>query len=84
MKNQFKTISAMCAFAASLFIASCNSSGSKTEAAHEHENSEGNHHEHIYACPMHPDVQGHEGEKCSKCGMDLTMKKIVTEKKNEK
>ena len=25
-----------------------------------------------YACPMHPDVTGKEGEKCSKCGMKLT------------
>lgn len=25
-----------------------------------------------YACPMHPDVTGKAGEKCSKCGMELT------------
>lgn len=24
-----------------------------------------------YACPMHPEVTGNQGEKCSKCGMDL-------------
>lgn len=28
-------------------------------------------HEHVYACPMHPDVKGKEGDKCSKCGMLL-------------
>lgn len=27
-----------------------------------------------YACPMHPEVTGKEGDKCSKCGMDLTPK----------
>ena len=28
-------------------------------------------HEHAYACPMHPEITGHDGDKCSKCGMDL-------------
>ena len=26
----------------------------------------------LYACPMHPEVTGKKGEKCSKCGMELT------------
>ncbi len=26
----------------------------------------------IYACPMHPEVQGKLNDKCSKCGMPLT------------
>lgn len=25
----------------------------------------------VFACPMHPEVTGKEGEKCSKCGMAL-------------
>lgn len=25
-----------------------------------------------YACPMDPDVVGKKGEKCTKCGMELT------------
>ena len=25
----------------------------------------------VFACPMHPEITGKEGEKCSKCGMDL-------------
>ena len=25
----------------------------------------------VYACPMHPEITGEEGEQCSKCGMDL-------------
>ena len=29
--------------------------------------------EHEYACPMHPEITGKEGDKCSKCGMDLKM-----------
>lgn len=74
MNNQFKTMTAMCAIAASLFLASCNNSSNKetaTAKTEEHEHAEGEHHEHIFACPMHPDVQGHDGEKCSKCGMAL-------------
>lgn len=27
-----------------------------------------------YACPMHPEVTGKEGDKCPKCGMALTPK----------
>jgi len=26
----------------------------------------------LYACPMHPEVTGKKGDKCSKCGMELT------------
>ncbi len=25
-----------------------------------------------HACPMHPEVTGHAGDDCSKCGMKLT------------
>ena len=28
-------------------------------------------HDHAFACPMHPEITGHEGDKCSKCGMNL-------------
>jgi PBP1b-binding outer membrane lipoprotein LpoB len=27
----------------------------------------------IYACPMHPEVQGKLNDKCSKCGMKLNV-----------
>jgi len=33
----------------------------------------------LYACPMHPEVQGKLNDKCSKCGMKLT--EPVPEKK---
>jgi hypothetical protein len=38
----------------------------------------------LYTCPMHPDVTTDKAGKCPKCGMDLTMKKTGTEKKNNK
>lgn len=38
-------------------------------------------HEQMYACPMHPEVQGKMDDKCTKCGMKLT--EPVPEKKEE-
>lgn len=32
-------------------------------------------HAHVYVCPMDPEVTGKEGDKCSKCGMALELKK---------
>lgn len=26
-----------------------------------------------YACPMHPEITGKQGDRCSKCGMDLVL-----------
>jgi hypothetical protein len=38
--------------------------------------------ETIYACPMHPEIKGKKGDKCSKCGMSLTeVKNTTTETK---
>src|SRR5687768_8736500 len=34
-------------------------------------------HTAAYACPMHPEVTGHKGDKCPKCGMAL--EKVNTE-----
>ena len=35
----------------------------------------------LYACSMHPEVTGKKGDKCSKCGMELTVPvKTATEK----
>jgi len=85
MKKQIKTATAMCAIAASLFIASCNNNSTKensTANTEEHHHGEGEHHEHIYACPMHPDVTGKEGDKCPKCGMALEHMDETPEKGN--
>ena len=34
-----------------------------------------------YACEMHPEIEGMKGDKCSKCGMELTKK--ITDKEME-
>ena len=33
----------------------------------------------LYACSMHPEVTGKKGEKCSKCGMELTEPVVLNE-----
>ena len=37
----------------------------------------------IYACPMHPEITGKEGDKCSKCGMMLTKSSADSNKEGE-
>ncbi|MEZ0487572.1 heavy metal-binding domain-containing protein [Fibrella aquatica] len=81
MNNQVKTIAVvLMALSTNLFVSSCNQtdkSESTTETTavntagttdadgHEHSG------EHTYACPMHPEVTGKEGDMCPKCGMKL-------------
>ena len=36
--------------------------------------------ETMYACPMHPEVQGKMNDKCPKCGMKLTEPVSATSK----
>ena len=31
-------------------------------------------HVHVFACPMHSEITGKEGDKCPKCGMALVHK----------
>ena len=50
-------------------IVSCNNKAKETET-NSTENKESSN--ELFACPMHPEVTGKKGEKCSKCGMELT------------
>lgn len=55
-------------------LIACNNAkpdGNTTETSIGTEEHGGEDHVHTYACPMHPEIQGHEGEKCSICGMPL-------------
>ena len=65
MKSVIKVSSVILLVASIFMFNSCNNSGNEKPVTAE------DNHEHIYACPMHPEVTGHEGEKCSKCGMTL-------------
>lgn len=50
-------------------IVSCNNKAKETET-NSTENKESSN--ELFACPMHPEVTGKKGEKCSKCSMELT------------
>lgn len=61
----------MLAVLAMAFVfAACNSNTDKsTETKTEKESTPA---EQLYSCKMHPEVTGKKGDKCPKCGMDLT------------
>jgi hypothetical protein len=46
----------------------CNNKTTKESVGSSAENSSV-----MYACPMHPEVMGNKGDKCSKCGMELSV-----------
>lgn len=72
-------------FAASLLTMNCSgkkSDQTEEEGHHHHEGDSTDNHgakmdstQMAYACPMHPEVTGKDGDKCSKCGMKLEMVK---------
>lgn len=71
MKATIKNIAfALFAGVASLAITSCGSKSANADAEHDHATGD---HAHTYACPMHADVTGKEGETCPKCGMKLEL-----------
>ena len=70
MKQVLKITMAIFAISSVVVFAACNDSGDKKNASTKTEMShEGG--DHIYACPMHPEVTGKEGDTCPKCGMKL-------------
>lgn len=77
MKSKILTLGTIIAFVTgSTFLTSCGTStqeGSDSTEQHDKETLAATH-----VCPMHPEITGLEGDKCSKCGMDLveTNKKI--------
>lgn len=57
-----------------LFLSSCGNESKKEETQeehHQHSDSTAHNGEHTFACPMHSEVIGKEGDKCPKCGMAL-------------
>jgi hypothetical protein len=50
------------------FFISCNGKP-KQQAGHDATKKDST--QVVYACSMHPEVTGKEGDKCSKCGMNL-------------
>ncbi len=55
-------------FTAALLLSAC---GGKHSETHEHDAMKNDSTNTVYACPMHPEVTGKEGDTCSKCSMKL-------------
>lgn len=55
-------------------LIACNKStkSEKIESTSYENKSSNNHNHQLFACSMHPEITGKKGEKCSKCGMELT------------
>ena len=72
MTNRISVPLMVIALASSSIFFSCNNNKVEPKTvttdstATAHESSE-----HIYACPMHPEVTGKDGDTCPKCGMKL-------------
>jgi hypothetical protein len=60
-----------------LVIAACNTKTNDSTSGTKSEQSTPT--DELFACPMHPEIIGKEGEKCSKCGMELTVPVKKTE-----
>ncbi len=73
MKQVFKITMAVFAISTVTIFAACNNSGETKTTATDSTKTEMTHEggDHIYACPMHPEVTGKEGDECPKCGMKL-------------
>jgi hypothetical protein len=67
MKNVLKMSMGAFALSSVLLFAAC---GETKDEKTTTETTAGEH-AHTYACPMHPEVTGKEGDTCPKCGMKL-------------
>lgn len=59
------------AIAATLFLVACNDAASNKAESDSTQTVSADGHQHTYACPMHPEVTGKQGDTCPKCGMKL-------------
>ena len=61
-----------------LVVTSCNQKSKEEETKSSTKTEETT---ELYACPMHPEVQGKKSDTCSKCGMELTEPVTTSENK---
>lgn len=76
-----KTVIITAIIIGSLSLTACNNNGNKTKETASSESSATQ-----FSCPMHPEVVGNKGDKCSKCGMELTepVKETIVENTENK
>ncbi len=68
MKKSILMLTAASLFAiGSVTLVGCGSSEQSNSKEHEHATG-------MYVCPMHPEIAGEKGDRCSKCKMDLVLK----------
>lgn len=80
MKISIVTFGTIITFiAGSALLTSCGGDSSKEADSTEQHDMDGHNHDEMasatFSCPMHPEITGKEGDKCSKCGMKLTASK---------
>ena len=72
MKKGFKISTAVIAIATVSFFVACNNNSERKSATTDSGKTTAMHSgDHVFACPMHPEVTGKEGDTCPKCGMML-------------
>lgn len=77
MKKSIYTFATILTFiTGTALLSSCGSRERNESESTEQHDMDGHDHdtmaEATFACPMHPEVTGKKGDKCSKCGMFLT------------
>ena len=60
-------------------LVSCNQKNKETENTTTEPSTSSN---ELFSCSMHPEITGKKGEKCSKCGMELT-EPVLTKKQED-
>ena len=60
-------------------LVSCNQKNKETENNTTETSTSSN---ELFSCSMHPEITGKKGEKCSKCGMELT-EPVLTKKQED-
>jgi heavy metal-binding protein len=70
MNNTIKKSIVIFSAVAGLFLTACNNTQNKSSNMENHQHTTT---ESVYACPMHSEVTGKQGDKCSKCGMELEL-----------
>lgn len=80
MKQVLKITMVVIVIGSVTFFAACNNSSGdkKADKGNEQHDSTAAKHDgyHSFACPMHPEVIGKEGDTCPKCGMKLSQNDI--------